>query len=82
LGRRRPIQLQRTCIRSDGRTALKSMADYFAHESCYIDEGCEIGKGTTIRHFTHVMPRARIRRTCNIGQNVVISPDVVVGDNV
>jgi UDP-2-acetamido-3-amino-2,3-dideoxy-glucuronate N-acetyltransferase len=58
------------------------MADYFAHESAYIDEGCQIGEGTKIWHFTHVMARARIGRRCNIGQNVVISPDVVVGDNV
>ena len=58
------------------------MADYFAHESSYIDEGCQIGEGTKIWHFTHVMARARIGRRCNIGQNVVISPDVVVGDNV
>ncbi len=58
------------------------MADYFAHESSYIDEGCQIGEGTKIWHFTHVMARARIGARCNIGQNVVISPDVVVGDNV
>jgi UDP-2-acetamido-3-amino-2,3-dideoxy-glucuronate N-acetyltransferase len=58
------------------------MADYFAHESSYIDEGCQIGAGTRIWHFTHVMSRARIGERCNIGQNVVISPDVVIGDNV
>jgi UDP-2-acetamido-3-amino-2,3-dideoxy-glucuronate N-acetyltransferase len=58
------------------------MADYFAHESCYIDEGCEIGEGTKIWHFTHVMSGARIGRGCNIGQNVVISPDVVIGNHV
>jgi UDP-2-acetamido-3-amino-2,3-dideoxy-glucuronate N-acetyltransferase len=58
------------------------MADYFAHESSYIDDGCEIGQGTTIWHFTHVMARARIGTGCNIGQNVVISSDVVIGDNV
>src|SRR3954463_3599020 len=58
------------------------MAGYFAHESAYIDEGCEIGDGTKIWHFTHVMPGARIGQRCNIGQNVVISPDVIVGDNV
>ena len=57
------------------------MKDYFAHESCYLDEGCEIGAGTKIWHFTHVMAGARIGRSCNIGQNVVISPDVVIGDN-
>ena len=54
-----------------------AMADYFAHESCYIDDGCQIGDGTKIWHFTHVMAGARIGRRCNIGQNVVISPDVV-----
>ena len=58
------------------------MADYFAHESCYIDDGCQIGEGTKIWHFTHVMSGARIGRRCNIGQNVVIAPQVVVGDNV
>jgi UDP-2-acetamido-3-amino-2,3-dideoxy-glucuronate N-acetyltransferase len=56
--------------------------DYFAHESSYIDEGCEIGAGTKIWHFSHVMPGAKIGRGCNIGQNVVISPRVIVGDNV
>jgi len=58
------------------------MADYFAHESSYIDEGCHIGEGTKIWHFSHVMSGARVGRRCNIGQNVVISPDVVIGDNV
>jgi UDP-2-acetamido-3-amino-2,3-dideoxy-glucuronate N-acetyltransferase len=58
------------------------MADFFAHESCYIDDGCEIGAGTKIWHFSHVMSRAKIGRGCNIGQNVVVSPDVVIGDNV
>jgi len=58
------------------------MADFFAHESCYIDQGCEIGPGTKIWHFSHVMPGARIGRNCNIGQNVVVSPAVVIGDNV
>jgi UDP-2-acetamido-3-amino-2,3-dideoxy-glucuronate N-acetyltransferase len=57
------------------------MAKYFAHESCYVDEGCVIGDDTKIWHFTHVMPGARIGERCNIGQNVVVSPDVVVGNN-
>ncbi len=52
------------------------------HESAYVDEPCEIGDGTTIWHFTHVMARCRIGRNCRIGQNVVISPEVVLGDNV
>jgi UDP-2-acetamido-3-amino-2,3-dideoxy-glucuronate N-acetyltransferase len=52
------------------------------HPSSVIDDGCEIGDGTKIWHFCHVMPRARIGRDCNLGQNVVVSPDVVVGNNV
>ena len=58
------------------------MADFFVHESSYVDDGCEIGAGTKIWHFSHVMAGAKIGRGCNIGQNVVISPGVVVGDNV
>lgn len=52
------------------------------HESSYVDEGCTIGEGTKIWHFSHVMAGAKIGKRCNIGQNVVISPDVVIGDNV
>jgi UDP-2-acetamido-3-amino-2,3-dideoxy-glucuronate N-acetyltransferase len=52
------------------------------HESAWIDEPCEIGEGTTIWHFSHVMENARIGRNCNLGQNVVVSPDVVLGNNV
>jgi UDP-2-acetamido-3-amino-2,3-dideoxy-glucuronate N-acetyltransferase len=55
---------------------------FFAHESSYVDDGCVIGDGTKIWHFSHVMSGARIGRGCNIGQNVVVSPDVVIGDNV
>jgi UDP-2-acetamido-3-amino-2,3-dideoxy-glucuronate N-acetyltransferase len=58
------------------------MTSVFVHSSSFVDDGCEIGEGTKIWHFCHVMPRARIGRGCNIGQNVVISPDVVIGDNV
>lgn len=56
--------------------------DYFVHESSYVDEPCEIGKGTKIWHFSHVMQNAKIGENCNIGQNVVISPNVVIGNNV
>ena len=52
------------------------------HESAYIDEPCEIGEGTKIWHFSHVMRGSRIGRNCNLGQNVVVSPDVTLGDNV
>lgn len=58
------------------------MKDYFAHETAVIDEGCEIGKGTKIWHFSHIMPQCKIGENCNIGQNVVISPEVVLGKNV
>jgi UDP-2-acetamido-3-amino-2,3-dideoxy-glucuronate N-acetyltransferase len=56
--------------------------EYYAHPTAVIDEGCEIGKGTKIWHFSHIMPHCKIGENCNIGQNVVISPDVVLGRNV
>jgi len=55
---------------------------YFAHETAVIDDGCKIGQGTKIWHFTHVMKGAVIGQNCNLGQNVVVSPDVVLGNNV
>ena len=58
------------------------MTDYFVHQSSYIDEGAEIGAGTKIWHFSHVMTRARIGERCNIGQNVLVSPEVTIGNNV
>ena len=56
--------------------------NYFVHESSYVDEPCQIGKGTKIWHFSHVMKNAVIGENCNIGQNVVVSPDVQLGNNV
>ena len=56
--------------------------NYFAHETAVIDEGCEIGAGTKIWHFSHIMPHCKIGDNCNIGQNVVISSEVVLGKNV
>ena len=56
--------------------------NYFAHETAVIDEGSEIGRGTKIWHFSHIMPNCRIGENCNIGQNVVISPEVMLGQNV
>lgn len=53
-----------------------------AHHTAVIDEGCEIGEGTRIWHFSHIMPGCRIGWHCNIGQNVVVSPKVVLGNNV
>lgn len=56
------------------------MDKYFVHESSYVDEGAEIGEGTKIWHFSHIMGGSKIGDNCNIGQNVVISPGVVLGD--
>lgn len=56
--------------------------DYFVHESSYVDEGCTIGAGTKIWHFSHVMKGCIIGENCNIGQNVVISPGVTLGKGV
>ena len=55
---------------------------YSAHPSAIIDEGCEIGIGTKIWHFAHIMPNCKLGENCNIGQNVVISPEVILGNNV
>lgn len=55
---------------------------YFSHETAIIDEGCNIGKGTKIWHFSHVMSDCIIGENCNIGQNVVVSPEVILGKNV
>lgn len=55
---------------------------YFAHHTAVIDEGCKIGDGTKIWHFSHVMPKSLIGTNCNIGQNVVVSPEVMLGNNV
>ena len=53
---------------------------YFVHGSSYVDEGCEIGEGTKIWHFSHVMAGSRIGKECTIGQNVLIAPEVQLGD--
>lgn len=58
------------------------MSGYTAHPSAYIDEGCEIGGGTVIWHFSHIMAGAVVGGGCSIGQNVVISPGAVLGNNV
>ena len=55
---------------------------FFAHPTALIDEGCTIGNGTKIWHFSHVMPGAVLGENCNLGQNVVVSPGVTLGRNV
>jgi UDP-2-acetamido-3-amino-2,3-dideoxy-glucuronate N-acetyltransferase len=54
---------------------------YFSHPTAVIDEGAEIGKGTKIWHFSHIMSKSVIGENCNIGQNVVVSSEVVIGKN-
>jgi len=56
--------------------------DYFAHETSVIDNGCKIGKGTKIWHFSHIMSNSVLGEFCNLGQNVVVSPGVKLGRNV
>ena len=58
------------------------LLNYFAHPSAVIDEPCEIGAGTKIWHFSHIMSGAKLGKGCNIGQNVVISAGVTIGNNV
>lgn len=55
---------------------------YSAHSTALIDEPCEIGEGTRIWHFSHIMAGAKLGKDCNLGQNVVIGPDVRIGNNV
>lgn len=58
------------------------MADYFVHESSYVDDGAVIGSGTKIWHFSHILSGARIGERCSFGQNCSVSGGVVVGSNV
>ncbi len=57
-------------------------ASFYAHPTAVIDEGCTIGEGTKIWHFSHIMPNCKLGKNCNIGQNVVVSPQVILGNNV
>ena len=58
------------------------MKPYFAHETAVIDPDCNIGSGTNIWHFSHVMSNCVMGENCNLGQNIVVSPEVVLGNNV
>lgn len=61
---------------------MEKTNNYFAHETAVIDEGCTIGNGVKIWHFSHIMEGCTIGDDCNIGQNVVVSPGVILGRNV
>lgn len=69
-------------IQSPNYFDSRMSVDYFIHASSYVDEGCEIGAGSKIWHFSHVMSGCKIGEKCNLGQNVVISPGVILGRNV
>ncbi len=58
------------------------MPNFFVHETAILDDGCIVGDGTKVWHFSHIMTNCTIGENCNIGQNVVISPEVVLGNNV
>ena len=65
-----------------GERSATEFEDFFAHETAVIDTPSQIGKGTRVWHFSHIMPGVKIGKKCNIGQNVVIGPDVKIGNNV
>jgi UDP-2-acetamido-3-amino-2,3-dideoxy-glucuronate N-acetyltransferase len=58
------------------------MLNFYAHETALVDDGCIIGTGTKIWHFSHIMSNCKIGEKCNIGQNVVVSSGVIIGNNV
>ncbi len=82
----RVLQVLERCQQYLGKTSPESSSAskpaYYAHETAVIDEPCQIGEGTKIWHFSHVMPNAQIGKNCNIGQNVFIASNVIVGNNV
>lgn len=57
------------------------MANYFVHESSYVDEGAQIGEGTKIWHFCHILGKAKIGNNCSFGQNILVANNVVIGNN-
>jgi UDP-2-acetamido-3-amino-2,3-dideoxy-glucuronate N-acetyltransferase len=61
---------------------MSDSKNFYAHSTAVIDKGCDIGEGTKIWHFSHIMPNCKLGKNCNIGQNVVISPGVTLGNNV
>ena len=67
---------------SNLKPQTSNLKPFFAHETAIVDDGCKIGKGTKIWHFSHIMSNCIIGGNCNIGQNVVVSPGVVLGKNV
>ena len=69
-------------VSSPGAAGATSAKTYFAHESAFVDDGVEVGEGTTIWHVSHILKDSRIGRSCRIGQNVVIGPAAIIGNGV
>lgn len=65
-----------------GKSSSGATGDYFVHESAYVDQPCQIGRGTKIWHFCHIMKDARIGENCIFGQNVLVAGGTVIGNNV
>jgi UDP-2-acetamido-3-amino-2,3-dideoxy-glucuronate N-acetyltransferase len=83
----RVLRILRACEESmrrpgTARVSLQSSQTYFAHPSAVVDQPCEIGEGTKIWHFSHIMAGCRIGKGCNLGQNVNVAPAVSIGNNV
>lgn len=69
-------------LKSIYRLFVKEPLPYFVHESSYVDKCVDIGEGTKIWHFCHILPNTKIGKNCSIGQNCSIGPNVIIGDNV
>lgn len=81
------LQILEACEKSLGARGTpvpleSAAAAYYAHPTAVVDQPCQIGSGTKIWHFSHVMSGATLGNNCNLGQNVLISPDVKIGNNV
>ena len=59
---------------------MSDATHYFCHESSYVDDNVDIGEGTKIWHFCHILPGTKIGKNCSLGQNVMAGPDVTIGD--
>jgi len=61
---------------------MMSESSFYAHESAVVDQGCTIGNGTKVWHFSHIMSGTVIGQNCSFGQNCVVGPDVKIGNGV
>ena len=77
------LEAKESALRSYGKLKIGDLQkqEHFVHPTAVVDEGCEIGRGSKIWHFSHILPHSKIGENCNVGQNVVIGPDVSIGKN-